>query len=94
MPSGDVTIKAQNIAFDVKTASAPAGKPFTIVFANNDSGTPHNIAIKDASGTDVFKGQIITGPATQTYQVPQLKAGSYTFYCQVHPSMTGTLTVH
>lgn len=92
LPSGDVTIQAQNIAFDVATVTAPAGKAFTIVFANNDSGTPHNVAIKDASGTDVFKGTIVTGPTTTTYQVPALKAGTYTFYCQVHPNMTGTLT--
>jgi plastocyanin len=28
------------------------------------------------------------------YQVPALPAGSYPFVCDVHPSMTGTLTVH
>jgi plastocyanin len=41
----------------------------------------------------VFKGQIITGPAKTSYQVPALTAGNYTFLCDVHPEMTGTLTV-
>ena len=27
------------------------------------------------------------------YEAPALKAGEYTFYCSVHPTMTGTLTV-
>ncbi len=94
VPSGDITIRAQNIAFDIGSATASAGKAFTIAFINDDSGTPHNVAIKDASGTDVFKGEIITGPAAKVYDVPALKAGTYTFYCQVHPNMTGTLTVH
>ena len=60
---------------------------------NKDAGTPHNIEIKDASGNIAFKGDIITGPTTTTYDVPALKAGSYTFSCTVHPNMTGTLTV-
>jgi len=41
----------------------------------------------------VFKGEVFPGVATKTYDVPALTAGSYTFSCTVHPSMTGTLTV-
>ena len=86
-------MKAQNIAFDTTDISAAAGKPFTIAFVNEDTGVPHNIAIKDASGAEVFKGEIITGVATKVYQVPALQAGTYPFACSVHPNMTGTLTV-
>ena len=75
--------------------TAPAGEAFQIAFDNKDAGTPHNVAIhKDnASGAEVFKGEIINGPATRTYDVPALDAGTYAFVCSVHPSMTGTLTV-
>jgi plastocyanin len=93
VPAADITVKAQNIAYDVTDISASAGKPFTIAFVNEDAGVPHNIAIKDASGADVFKGEIITGVATKVYQVPALQAGTYPFVCSVHPNMTGTLTV-
>ncbi len=97
-PSGQpaaTTLKvvAQNIAFDVSELEAPAGQPFAIEFANQDAGVPHNVAIKEASGADVFKGEIFNGVETRTYQVPALAAGTYTFYCSVHPNMTGTLTV-
>ena len=86
-------ISAQNIAFDTNHLDAPAGQAFVLEFANNDPGVPHNVEIKDANGASMFKGQIITGPAKASYQVPALAAGSYTFVCDVHPNMTGTLTV-
>jgi mono/diheme cytochrome c family protein/plastocyanin len=93
-PSGQVvSIVAQNIAFTTTDVTAPADIPFVIAFDNQDAGTPHNVDIKDAGGTSVFKGEIFSGPATKDYNVPALKAGSYSFICDVHPTMTGTLTV-
>ncbi len=86
-------LSAQNIAYSTDSLQAPADAPFTIHFKNDDTGVPHNVAIKDTSGTEVFKGDIITGPAEADYNVPALKAGTYTFVCSVHPSMTGTITV-
>jgi plastocyanin len=89
-----VSIVAQGIAFTTTTVTAPAGVPFVIAFDNQDAGTPHNVAIKDASGAEVFKGEIFSGVATKNYEVPALKAGTYTFTCTVHPNMTGTLTAN
>ena len=93
--AGGVQISALNVAFEQTSVTAPAGKAFQIAFDNKDAGTPHNVAIhKDnATGAEVFKGEIVTGPATKTYDVPALDAGTYAFVCTVHPNMTGTLTV-
>ncbi len=93
--SGAQTIElaAQNIAFDQSAIKAPAGQAFQIKFHNADAGVPHNVAIKDASGAVVFKGDIFAGDDTRTYDVPALQAGTYQFICQVHASMVGTLTV-
>jgi mono/diheme cytochrome c family protein/plastocyanin len=96
-PSGGATgtvvdITASGVAFTTDKVTAPADKPFTIHFDNQDSGTPHNVDIKDSSGTEVFKGDIFPGPATRDYSVPALKAGTYAFSCTVHPNMTGELT--
>jgi plastocyanin len=92
LPTADVTLTAQNIAFVQTSLQAPAGKAFTIAFDNLDSA-PHNLQISDASGASVFKGDIVSGPAVKVYTVPALPAGQYAFVCLVHPSMTGTLTV-
>lgn len=81
------------ISFEQSSLEAPAGQPFAIAFDNKEASTPHDVAIKDASGTTRFQGQIITGPAQITYAVPALPAGTYTFFCAVHPNMHGTLTV-
>jgi len=93
--AGGVAISASNLAFEQTSVTAPAGKAFQITFDNKDPGVPHNVAIhKDsASGAEVFKGEIVTGPASKTYDVPALDAGTYAFVCSVHPTMTGTLTI-
>lgn len=87
-----MTLAAQNIAYDQAAITVPAGRAFTIAFDNMDAGIPHNVSIHDASGKELFKGDIITGPKVVVYNVPALPAGSYTFVCSVHPNMTGTVT--
>ena len=94
-PAGVVlTISAQGIAFDTDTLEVPADTPFQIVFANNDAGIPHNVAIHEGSptGPEIWQGEIFNGVETRTYDVPALPAGTYGFVCTVHPNMTGTLT--
>lgn len=88
-----VELVAANIAFEPTTLSAPADTPFTIEFDNRDSAQ-HNVEIFDnpeRSGTPVFEGEIITGPATVAYRVHPLAEGTYFFLCVVHPQMTGEI---
>src|SRR5690349_287687 len=89
--AGGTTIVAKDIAFDPTSVTIPADTATAITFDNQDAA-PHNIAIKDASGAQVFKGEIVTQTKT-TYNVNALPAGAYQFWCEVHPNMTGTLTV-
>ncbi len=89
----DVTISADNIAFEQSSVNAPAGRAFTILFDNKDASVPHDVYIKDSTGTQVFMGAIVTGPAQTTYNVPSLAAGTYTFFCTIHSNMTGTMVV-
>ena len=48
----------------------------------------------DPAATKLFDGDVITGPATTSYDVGPLDKGTYFYLCSVHPTtMTGTLTV-
>jgi plastocyanin len=88
-----VQISALNVAFEQTPVSAPAGAAFVIHFNNKDAGVLHDVAIRDAAGTEVFRGDPVTGPAEVDYQVPALPAGTYQFVCTIHPGMAGMLMV-
>ncbi len=81
------------VSFDTKLLIVPAGRPFELVFNNNQAGVPHNVDIADsaARNTLYFDGEMITGVATITYQVPALDPGDYYFLCRIHPNMNGTV---
>ena len=87
---GTATVVAKDIAFTTPAVAVTAGSPFTIAFDNKD-GAPHNIDISDASGAHVFKGEIVAGKQV-SYAIPAMAAGTYTFICDVHPDMKGTIT--
>jgi plastocyanin len=87
-------ISASNaVSFDISTLVVPAARPFDLVFQNNDDGVPHNVEIAEsaARATKFLEGEVITGVASITYQVPELAEGNYYFLCSVHPNMNGTV---
>jgi plastocyanin len=90
-----LTISAKDLKFSISTLPARAGKPFQIAFDNQDSA-PHNVAIyRDSSAAEkVFGSDPFSGPAVVRYDVPPLAPGSYFFRCDVHPAMSGELTVN
>ena len=96
-----VTVAAKDGAatsgFEPTTLEAKADTAFTLVFDNQDATSgPHNVVINDASNTPVAMGDTapFKGPLKKSYAVPALKAGSYAYVCQVHPTtMTGKLEV-
>lgn len=87
---GAVTVAAKDIKFTTGTLSAPADEAFTLRFDNQEA-VPHNVSLSDSSGAKVFTGEVFSGPGSRDYAVPALAAGSYTFICDVHPEMRGTL---
>ncbi|TMK29237.1 MAG: hypothetical protein E6G61_10225 [Actinobacteria bacterium] len=90
-----ITVGAQGLQFDTNRIELSAGAPSTIHFENNDPGIQHNIAIfTDSSlGTNLFRGEIVTGPAAVDYRIPPLEPGTYYFHCDVHPTMSGSVVV-
>lgn len=96
-PAGsELTVQVSGLAFGTGCLAAPAETPFTIAFDNQDANVPHNLSILPvAEGAKaVFTGEIVTGVASATYQVDALKAGTYRFQCDIHPTtMNGTFVV-
>ena len=87
----DVTITARDLKFGQTSVQAPAGRPFTILFDNQESA-PHNVTIaRDTTfASPLFQGEIVSSRQI-TYSVPALQAGTYAFRCDVHPEMVGSL---
>jgi plastocyanin len=94
-PNGTtVRVSGHDFAFDDRCLAAPATTAFQLDF-DNTQGT-HNVSIytNNTASTTLFKGDIVTGPRTITYQVKALPAGTYFFRCDVHPTqMTGVFLV-
>jgi plastocyanin len=86
------TLSAVNVAFDHDQVAVPANTPFVLVFDNRDS-VGHNVSIyHDAAYQQrVFLGSIFSGPSTRWYPVPALAPGTYSFRCDIHANMTGTI---
>ena len=93
--AGVITLSAKNLKFSAPCMVANADEPFTIHFTN-DENQPHDVAIypDSSKGSELAKGDIITGPDQSTdIEVGALAAGQYFFDCQVHTEMKGTLYV-
>ena len=92
--TGALDVRAAGFAFTPASLTVDAGLPFSVAFRNDDAGIAHGFSI-GASTTSAadFSATIITGKTSETFTVPALSAGTYVFYCPVHRSMTGTLTV-
>lgn len=87
-----LTLVGENVSFDSKELTAPAGEQVTITFENRDSGIRHNLRINGPSGR--IATEIESGPVTQTLRFTIDEPGTYVFLCEVHPTaMVGELVV-
>jgi plastocyanin len=77
-------IRIENFHFDPATVTVPVGT--TVTWTNND-GTLHTVT----SATKVFSSAGLDGGGAFSYIFTS--PGTYTYYCKLHPHMTGTIVV-
>jgi plastocyanin len=77
-----ITIK--DFAFAPKTLKAKAGQPITVT---NEDSAAHTLTADD---TSFDSGSLAKG---KSYTFTVAKPGTYTYLCDIHQYMKGTLTV-
>lgn len=91
-PQTALTVVAKNTAFTPTVLTAAAGKDLTITFRNDDS-IAHSFHLFGGSAGDA-KTDPKAGPDTETLHITLRVPASYSFQCDVHPSvMKGTVVV-
>lgn len=79
-----IPVSIQDFAFEPSTITARAGD--TVIFTNNDVAT-HTVT-QDPQGSG-FQSAPIDPGTTYTLSIDQ--AGTYPFFCTIHPGMKGTI---
>jgi plastocyanin len=89
----EIDVAASGLSFVKSAASASAGP--VVIRSKNPQSLGHDIAIR-GNGVDE-QGDVVSDGGVSMITLPDLKAGTYTFYCSVpgHEAagMKGTLTV-
>lgn len=78
-------VKVDNFTFSPATLDVPVNS--TVSWVNKDD-IPHVIAGDDGA----FKSKALD--TDEKYSYTFTKAGSYSYYCPIHPKMVGKIVVH
>jgi plastocyanin len=77
-------VKVDNFSFGPATLTVPAGT--TVTWTNRDD-IPHTIVSTDK----VFKSKVLD--TDERFSFTFAKAGTYPYFCSIHPKMTGSVVV-
>jgi plastocyanin len=83
-PSANADVKIDNFVFGPQTVTVPVGA--TVTWTNHDD-IPHT----SVSTEGVFKSKVLDTDEKFSYTFT--KAGTYSYYCTIHPKMTGQVIV-
>ena len=85
-PAGDgASVAIKGFAFAPGTIQAKVGQEITWT---NDDAAPHTVTAK--SGADLDSGTLAQGAS---FSFTPEKAGTIAYFCEIHPSMVGTIEV-
>ena len=77
-------VKVDNFSFGPGTLTVPVGT--TVTWTNRDD-IPHTIVSTDK----VFKSKVLD--TDEKFSFTFAKAGTYPYFCSIHPKMTGSVVV-
>jgi plastocyanin len=83
-PAANAAVKIDNFVFGPHTITVPVGT--TVTWTNSDD-IPHT----SVSTEGVFKSKVLGTDEKFSYTFT--KAGTYSYYCTIHPKMTGMVVV-
>jgi amicyanin len=83
-PGAPAEIKIDNFTFGPLELKVPVGA--TVTWANRDD-IPHTVVSIDK----VFKSKVLD--TDETYAFTFAAPGTYTYFCSIHPKMTGKVVV-
>jgi plastocyanin len=82
--AANAEVKIDNFSFGPETLTVPVGA--TVTWVNRDD-IPHTVVSTDG----VFKSKV--RDTDEKFSYTFVKAGTYPYYCSVHPKMTGKVVV-
>jgi amicyanin len=85
-PPAITDVKIDNFSYTPVTLTVPAGS--TVTWTNRDD-IPHTVV--SADDPKAFKSKVMD--TDEKFSFTFTKAGTYTYFCSVHPKMTGTVVV-
>ena len=82
--AANAEVKIDNFSFGPQTLAVPVGT--TVTWTNRDD-IPHTVVSTDG----VFKSRV--QDTDEEFSYTFTKAGTYPYFCSVHPKMTGKIVV-
>jgi plastocyanin len=82
--AANAAVKIDNFVFAPQAITVPSGT--TVTWTNSDD-IPHTAVSTDS----VFKSKVMD--TNEKFSYTFTKAGTYSYYCSVHPKMTGQVVV-
>jgi plastocyanin len=82
--AANAEVKIDNFSFGPETVTVPVGA--TVTWINRDD-IPHTVVSTDG----VFKSKV--RDTDEKFSYTFTKAGTYSYFCSVHPKMTGKVVV-
>jgi plastocyanin len=84
LSAANAEVKIDNFSFGPQTVTVPVGA--TVTWTNRDD-IPHTVVSTDG----VFKSKV--RDTDEKFSYTFMKPGTYSYYCSVHPKMTGQIVV-